>query len=422
MGLKLNHERDMSMITRNEAKSKISEIIANQKPIKKGSTLPIRRNMTFDVYKVPLEYLVPNIHNDRITWKIRELEAEEGRKLSIGSDDDVNYLYSLILHEHPADNERTKADLAKNGQQVDGVITNEGIIIDGNRRATLLRELFKGDADKYGQNVEDFRYFNAIILPEDIDDKEIMALETMLQIGADKPVEYNRICLYIKVDNLLNAGYTYPQIKQYMGLKSEKDVEDMESIFKLMLEYLETIGKPNHFTLLDGLEDQFINTRTVFKRLDNGTYSAEWDYAPEDVVEFKTVCYDYMRAKFEGKKYRDVLVGKPNKSNGVFIEKSVWEEFLTHHNAILERNNPVSEADWQLLGKKGKQLDQNLNDASLKLVTVLNDKDISKLIREVQVKVDRIEELLDKMDDVSAEDIESLKGLSKSIYKITAQY
>ena len=189
-----------------------------------------------------------------------------------------------------------------------------------------------------------------------------------------------------------------------------------------MLEYLEAIGKPSHFTLLDGLEDQFLNTKTVFKRLDNGTYSAEWEYTPEDVVEFKTVCYDYMRAKFEGKKYRDVLVGKPNKSNGVFIEKSVWEEFLDHHNGILDKNDPVTEADWQLLGKKGGKLDQNLNNASQKLVTVLNDKNVSKLIREVQIKVDRIEELLSKMEEVSAEDIDNLKELSKTIYKITSQY
>ena len=37
--------------------------------------------------------------------------------------------------------------------------------------------------------------------------KEIMALETMLQIGVDEKVKYNRICLYIKVDNLVGASY-----------------------------------------------------------------------------------------------------------------------------------------------------------------------------------------------------------------------
>lgn len=410
------------MITRSEAKNKISQILSTQKPIKTGVTLPIRKGHTFDVYRIPIDYLIPNILNDRITWKIREYEAENERKLDIETDDDIVYLYDLILNEHPADNERTKADLAKNGQQVDGVITNEGIIVDGNRRATLLRALFNGDADKYGQNVEDFRYFNAIVLPEDIDSKEIMALETMLQIGVDKKVDYNRICLYIKVDNLLNAGYTYPQIKQYMGLKSDKDVEEMESVFKLMLEYLESIGKPNHFTLLDGLEDQFLNTRTVFRRLDGGTYNAEWDYTPEDVAEFKMVCYDYMRSKFEGKKYRDVLVGKPNKTNGVFIEKSVWEEFLKNHNDIIEGNDPTSEADWRYLGKKGGKFDQNLNNAVQKLDSVLKDKDVSKLIKEVQRKVDRIGDLLNDMEEVASDDIDSLKELSKSIYRIAAQF
>jgi hypothetical protein len=338
------------------------------------------------------------------------------------SDDDIELLYSMIMQEHPADNEKTKADLAKNGQQVDGVITNDGRIVDGNRRATLLRALFNGEADKYGQNVEDFRYFNAIVLPEDVDAKEIMALETMLQIGVDKKVDYNRICLYIKVDNLIKAGYTYAQIKQYMGLKSENDVENMANIFKLMEEYLVAIGKPNRFTLLDGLEDQFINTRTVFKKLDNGTYDANWEYTPSDVASFKMVCYDYMRSKFEGKKYRDVLVGKPNKTNGVFIEKSVWDEFLEHHDSIVDANEPESEDDWKYLGKRGGKLDQNLNNAVQKLDSVLKDKDITKLIREISVKVDRLEELVTNADEVSADDIESMKVLSKSLYKIYSKF
>lgn len=411
------------MITRAEAKKRIAEITSDpRKAIKSGQTLPIRKGETFDVFRIPIDYLIPNVFNDRITWKIREYEAENGRTLDMNSADDVTFVYDLILKEHPADNERTKADLARNGQQVDGVITNEGVIIDGNRRATLLRALFNGEAEKYNQSVEDFRYFKAIVLPEDIDSKEVMALETMLQIGVDEKVSYNRICLYIKVDNLRKAGYTYSQIKQYMNLKSEKDVEDMESVFRLMEEYLETIGKPNYFTLLDGLEDQFLNTRLVFRRLDNGTYDAQWDYTPEDIADFKMVCYDYMRAKFEGKKYRETLVGRPNKSDGVFIEKKVWDKFLENHNNIIDANNPVSETDWHLLGKKRGKLEQNLNNASQQLKSVLNDKNVSKLIQEIRGKVDRLDELLEGMEEASLDDITSLRELSKAIYKIASKY
>lgn len=410
------------MKTREEAKHEIQKIISSSSPIKTGATLPIRKGKTFEVYKIPLDLLVPNAYNDRITWKIREYEAENNRTLSIESDDDVNYLYELILNENPSDNAKTKADLAKNGQQIDGVITNDGIIIDGNRRATLLRALFNGDAEVFKQSVEDFRYFNAIVLPEDVDYKEIMALETMLQVGVDKKVDYNRICLYIKVDNLLNAGYSYKAIKQYMGLKKEKDVDDFKAVFQLMLEYLEAIGKPNHFTLLDGLEDQFINTKSVFRRLEDNSYDANWDYKPEDIIEFKTVCYDYMRAKFEGKKYRDVLVGKPNKSNGVFIEKTVWDEFLNNHNCILQANKLEREEDWHILGKKEGKFEQNLNNAANKLSSVLNEKNITKLINEVQRKVDRIKGLLDSAMEMTAEDLENLKQLARDIHKMTKDF
>lgn len=406
------------MITRDEAKKKIEQIVLNGKPIKTGATLPIKKGEQFNVYKIPIEYLVPNIKNDRITWKIMEFEADQNRSLDINNDADIEFIYKIINSEHEKENKKTKEDIAKKGQQIDGVITNNGIIIDGNRRVTLLRALFKGEADNYGQNVEDFRYFNTIVLPGNIDQKEIMALETMLQIGTDEKVNYNRICLYIKVNNLINAGYTYKSIKQYMNLKKEKEVEDMLKIYKLMLDYLNQISKPNHFTLLDGLEDQFINTKTIFKALDNGTYSANWEYSEDDVSEFKTVCYDYMRSKFEGKKYRDVLLGQVQKTNGIFIEKNVWEAFLCNHNNIIEKNGPSSEDDWKFLGRKRGQLEQNLNNASSQLKEVIKNKSLKNIIQEIKIKVDRLKDILDNMEEIMPEDLLDLKQLSSDIYNI----
>jgi len=399
------------MITRDEAKQKIATILSKNAPIKTGQTLPVRRGETFNVYRIPLELLVPNRLNDRISWRIREIEAENGRQLNLEDDTDVELLYSLIIKEHPNENNRTLLDLARNGQ-----------VVDGNRRAALLRELFKGHAGKFEKSVEDFRYFNAIVLPEDMGDDEIMAMETMLQVGADEKVAYNRICLYIKVDNLRNAKYTHSQIKEYMRLKSVSEVDEMVNIFALMQEYLNAIGKPNHYSLLDKLEDQFINTKKVFNRLDNGSYHAEWQYNESDITNFKMICYEYMRAKFEGKKFRDILVGKPNKTDGVFIEKSVWDAFLENHENIIKKANPQTESDWEFLGRKGGQFEQNLNCAVHRLESVLNDKNISKLVREIQNKVDRIGELTETMDEINADDLMALKQLSSAIYKITKKY
>ena len=410
----------MSFFSREEAKQKIQQIINSGNPIKTGQTLPIRNGTTFNVYLIPVEYLAPNVLNDRIAWRIREFEAEKGRKLSPNNQEDVEYVYDLIEQESPRENDKTLKDLAEKGQQVDGIITNDGIIIDGNRRATLLRRLFKGAASRFNKNLEDFRFFKAIVLSEDIDEKEIMALETRIQIGEDKKLDYNPICLYIKVDNLSRADYNDQQIANYMNT-TEGEVKDRREIFKLMNEYLEAIGKPNHYTLLEGLEDQFINTKTVFKRMDNGTYSTyDWDYSDEDVANFKQVCYDYMRAKFEGKKYRDILIGKPNKTNGVFIKKSVWEEFLKHHENIIESNNPQNEHDWEQLGKK--QFASNLKNASEQLDDVINEKNVSSLVLIICSKVKNLQECLDESGELSEEDFKNLKEANSILWQIMKGY
>jgi hypothetical protein len=113
------------MLSRAEAKIKIQECLKNN-PIRTGVKLPIRPGETFDVYKIPIEYLVPNLANDRIAWKIREFEAINNRKLSYESEEDINYVYELIEGEHPRENDKTLRDIAQKGQQLNGVITNDG--------------------------------------------------------------------------------------------------------------------------------------------------------------------------------------------------------------------------------------------------------------------------------------------------------
>ena len=410
------------MYTRDQAKKLIADIISTQAPVKTGQTLPIRMGESFNVYRIPIEYLVPNQDNDRITWKIREYEAENGRKLNIENEADIEFLYELIYKESPNENAHTIEDLAKKGQQLDGVITNNGVIIDGNRRATLLRMLFNGEADRFNQNVELFRYFNCIVLPNDMQRKEIMALETMLQIGVDEKVKYNRICLYIKVDNLIRAGYTHTQIKQYMNLEGEAKVDEMLEVYHLMVEYLDAIEKPEHYTLLDGLEDQLIQTNRMFKLLDNQTYSCGWDYTPADVTDFKSVCFDYMRSKFEGKKYRSILLGKTRNTDGVFIEEAIWRDFLSRHEAIIEEVAPLREEDWRFLGKSGGKFDTNLNKAAEELTSIINDKDVSKTIDDLKKKIAKLERLLGDASSLSKTDVKELKAAAKALQKIALQF
>ncbi len=409
------------MISRAEAKELIKKYIAVNSPIQTGATLgTIRPNTTFNVYNIPIEYLVPNVMNDRIAMRIREYEVQNSGELSFDNETDIEYVYKTIEDENKNENQHTLEDLAKKGQEEFGVITCDGIVVSGNRRVTLLRKLWQGEAHNYNQLCDKFKCFKCIVLDETYTKKEILALETITQMGKDKQVDYNRINLYIKVDNLFKAGYGYKQIKDYMGMKKESDVKDMHDLYKFMCEYLETIGKANHFSLLDGLEDQMKNTLAFFKKLDNKRYDADWDYDDNDVNDFKLVCYDYLRAHYEGKEYRDVLLGKVNKykGNGVFTNKKIWERFLTRHNKIIEAHEDklITENDWKTLGKT--QFKSTLSSAEHDLKEILQNKNAKDIISAIDQKVDSLENLIDKCNELDEEDVEKLKNINKRIYYI----
>lgn len=404
------------MISRLEAKLKISEILKGE-PIKTGVKLPINLGKTFDVYQIPLEYLVPNLRNDRIAWKIREFEMVNNRSLSYDNIEDITYVYQLIEGEHPSENEKTLRDLALKGQQNHGVITNDGKIIDGNRRATLLKKLFEGKGKDYQQNLEKFRYFEAIILAEDISDKEIMALETSLQIGEDVKVGYNPINIYIKIDNLLNAGYNINQISGYMGIK-ESDIKQKIEIFKLMNEYLAMINKPNHFTLLSELEDQFIKTLPIFKKLDNKTYPVEWDFNDNDVANFKEVIFDYIHAKYEGKDFRNLL-GTVTNADGVFLKEKEWKDFYERHLSIIDNATLKEESDWVLLKNK---FSGNLNHTKKQLDEYIDENNITSIINAITTKLNNLKTLIDNKEILDVKDLNNLKKIEKTIYNIRKDF
>ncbi|MBK5253404.1 MAG: hypothetical protein JJE03_02860 [Peptostreptococcaceae bacterium] len=414
------------MLTRSEAKTQIVGLINSHDAIIKGVKIPIRKDEKFDVYSIPIDYLVPNVINDRLAWRIREFEAEEGVKLSNEKEEHVEFVYGLISDEHPSENKKTKKDLAIKGQEEYGIITNNGIIIDGNRRATLLRELFNGEATAYNKNVEEFRCFKCVVLKEDVTEDEISSLETLVQIGKDEKVPYNPINMYIKIDNLFNLGKNYSQISNLMqGRFTEKDIENKHKLYAFMVNYLDAIGKPDHFTLLEGLEDPFIKTNNMIDKLKSKSYAAEWDYTDEDIDDFTQTCFDYMRTKYEGKEYRSILLGgvNKNKENGVFIDEKVWKDFYENHSNIIDaaeaKGKLNNEHDWSLLKPN---FQRNLSNANSKLVDILADKNVSDLLNIIEIKISKLEDIVDKKEDLTEANIESMKLLGSRLYKVWKQF
>ncbi|MBK9767467.1 MAG: hypothetical protein IPP63_10825 [Chloracidobacterium sp.] len=140
------------------------------------------------VFEIPLEYLVYNKFNGRILSRTKTLE-KQGRNVNPETKEGKFVIEELLWRSKVSKNEITKKDISIKGQLKIGIVTRDGIVIDGNRRLMLLNKL----QPKY-------RFFKAVVLPVALEDDpiEVEKLETTYQMGEDEKQGYNPIEKYLK--------------------------------------------------------------------------------------------------------------------------------------------------------------------------------------------------------------------------------
>jgi hypothetical protein len=317
-----------------------AKIVGKEKLFYKGAT------ERFAVYQIPLELLVYNRHNGRIesemlTW---EFEHDVGEK---DYTDEVHHRIETFLWEtNVARNEQTLKDLRAKQQQRPGIVSLDGVIIDGNRRAMLLNKI-----DTNG-------FFEAVILPDEYyeNQKEIVRLETQYQIGEDSKLDYGPLEKYLKVKRLhLTLGYDVVEVAQMMS-ESEGEVDRLLAIMDLMDDYLAHIDCPNLYNMLkerDGStkEGMFVDLFQDLKRLDNGRAQLQRPFDQLDVLELRTIQFDHIRHGnggdlFEsGKDYRQISHDSSGRQS-FFAFEEIWKKFSeTHEHNIDPINSDVGSLD-----------------------------------------------------------------------------
>lgn len=306
-------------------------------PIAGGAKLPINAGKTFSIYKVPLDLLMFNHLNDRFASRRREFISETGSDLIADDLESQKVIMDFIWESNPKRNQETLKDILKNKQQKYGVITRDGRIIDGNRRVCILKQIFYSKEGTYANiDKENFKYFEAIILPDNIDDRDIQLLETKLQMGEDEKVDYNAIEKYLKIDKLRSLQMPYEDIAALItSVKSGKKAEEMHDVYNLMCEFLKYISEEEKFSLIDKMEDHFIRLSKTLSYYKNGTYNVYWNPDDNDIMELKTVAFNYIRVGYEGKDFRNIMGGQRD-NKGVFSNKTVWQKFKDKHDKFVD--------------------------------------------------------------------------------------
>lgn len=297
------------------------------------------------VWRIPLDYLIYNKYNGRIGSDVLSYE-KQNRPLNAELDQDRELIEEFLYDSKKDRNDITMKSLLKIGQQRYGIVTSNGIIVDGNRRAMLLNRLFHKHEElgySYSQ-VEKCKYFLAIILPDDAEEKDIQQLETIYQMGEDDKLDYNPIEKYLKCKELKRLEFTERQIAEFMSEKESK-IKEWLSILTLMEDYLQEYDYDGIYTRLEKTEGPFVDLRNYLDSYKNNlegkgganVRKMDWTYEDSDISDLKRVCFDYIRARYEGKEFREIA--KTGKDGSIFFYKDLWHDFLKHH----QENTPSDE-------------------------------------------------------------------------------
>lgn len=327
----------MDAITR---KTKLDELKENQLNVAMTG-IPLRykgTTRTENVYRIPLDYLIYNKYNGRIGSDVLSYEKQNG-VLNAELDGDKAIIEKFLYDSKVDRNKTTMESLLKNGQQRYGIVTSDGTIVDGNRRAMLLNRLFyKREELGYSyEEVEKCKYFLAIILPDDAEEKDIQQLETIYQMGEDDKLDYNPIEKYLKCKELKRLGFSEEDIAGFMSEKPSQ-IKEWINVLDLMEDYLKEYDYEGIYTRLEKTEGPFVDLENYldsYKKKKSNVRNADWAYSDSDISDLKLVCFDYIRARYEGKEFRDIA--KTGKDGSIFFYKDLWEAFLHQH----EVNTPV---------------------------------------------------------------------------------
>lgn len=307
------------------------------------------------VYQIDLNYLVYNQWNGRIASLVKSHFKETGIEIDATDPTGIALLEDFLWRSNEPANAATEKSILDQGQNEYGIVTKDGVVIDGNRRSMILKRVAK-------KKKESPVYFLGVVLDDTLNDnpKEIMRLETTYQMGEDAKVDYSPIEKYLKCKDLISYGFSTAEIAKMMGEQSEAPIKEYLSIMTLMDDYLDKLGYSEMYTRLEKTEGAFVDLNNYINRYKGGKSKIiQWNYDDSDLNDLKLIYFDYIRGMYnrskssssesgDSKDYR--FIGQTSKKGSFFSNEEVWKKFRDSHFENIDKINaeePDIETDRQ---------------------------------------------------------------------------
>lgn len=185
-------------------------------------------------------------------------------------------------------------ELAYSAKQTMPILaTSSGVVVDGNRRLSAMRELYMLDSSKY----KAFSHVNIAVLPDTAVELDLEVLESELQERKDMKLPYQWIPRRLKMRYRRDTlKIPVPKLIEMYRFKRPEQLNEELAQLDLAEEFLESIGESKHYKRVE--KDQ-----QVFSELQSAIQSHQDD--PDKAELAKRVAFILIKNKGEikGRKY-----------------------------------------------------------------------------------------------------------------------
>lgn len=168
--------------------------------------------------------------------------------------------------------------LETDGQREPILITNTGVVVNGNRRLAAMRELHQ---EKDGTADNRFDYVKCSVLPSDTTRDEIDDIEADLQARPQTKLEYDWIGDARLVRRQIEKGRSTKDVATRLR-RSKPDIENtLQALDEADLYLNEWVGKPGNYDLVSGEGQQIFsdipkNIKNKTPELQNASRAIAW--------------------------------------------------------------------------------------------------------------------------------------------------
>lgn len=222
------------------------------------------------VIEVPIELLVYRIENIR-TKSLQKQWLAQHRDIprdlfmsdpfSIEAQETQHQVLKLLVDKENL--LKTFKDNDKMQQTEPLICSNDGIVVNGNRRLCAWRELYYNNKNKYAH----FQTVRVAVLP-DSDPQGMYDLEVALQIHSDMKAEYVWHAIAADYQEKFESGMDINVLASKQNKKPE-EISNYIECYNYAAQYLESIGHPDEWMMVDKQEYAFKQIITGRRNISN---------------------------------------------------------------------------------------------------------------------------------------------------------